>query len=85
MHVHIYIQGTSLMLSDFYPEHGHPKVEPQGFSLNLPIDKDIHARFQKAIDAGCTVVQPVNRMFWGDLFGAFKDPWGVNWCMNQQA
>ena len=85
MHVHAYIQGTSLMLSAFYPEHGHPKVESQGFLLMLPIENDIHARFQRAVDAGCTVVQPVEKMFWGDLYGALKDPWGVSWAMNQQA
>jgi PhnB protein len=85
MHVHAYICGSSLMLSDFYPEHGHAKVAPQGFSLMLPVDRDIEARFQRAVDAGCTIVTPVQKMFWGDLYGELKDPWGVSWAMNQQA
>lgn len=82
MHVHLYVNGSSVMLSDFYPEHGHPKVEPQGFSLMLMVD-DIHARFQRAVDAGCTVVMPVEKMFWGDIYGQLKDPFGVMWAMNQ--
>jgi uncharacterized glyoxalase superfamily protein PhnB len=82
MHVHLHVNGSSLMLSDFFPEHGHQKVAPQGFSLVL-IARDIHAQFQRAVDAGCEVVTPVQQMFWGDLFGALRDPYGVNWAMNQ--
>jgi uncharacterized glyoxalase superfamily protein PhnB len=47
------------------------------------IARDIHAQFQRAVDAGCEVVTPVQQMFWGDLFGALRDPYGVNWAMNQ--
>jgi uncharacterized glyoxalase superfamily protein PhnB len=82
MHVHLYVNGSSLMLSDFFPEHGHPKVAPQGFSLVL-IARDIHGEFQRAVDAGCEVVTPVQQMFWGDLYGALRDPYGVSWAMNQ--
>ena len=28
MHAHVYINGGSLMMSDAYPEHGHPLREP---------------------------------------------------------
>ena len=84
MHVHLYVNGASVMLSDFFPEHGHEKVQPQGFSLVLPVG-DIEARFQQAVDAGCEVVTPVQKMFWGDYFGALRDPYGVNWAMNQRA
>lgn len=82
MHVHLYVNGSSLMLSDVYPEHGQPKAAPQGFSLVLMV-RDIHADFQRAVDAGCEVVTPVQQMFWGDLFGALRDPYGVSWAMNQ--
>ena len=82
MHVHLHINGSSVMLSDFYPEHGHAKVDPQGFTLVLSV-RDIHAAFQRAVDAGAEVTQPVAQMFWGDLFGALRDPFGVSWAMNQ--
>ncbi len=52
MHIHLYINGGSVMLSDAYPEHGHPWQAPQGFSLMLPVKDNIDARFQRAIDAG---------------------------------
>ena len=85
MHVHAYINGSSVMLSDFYPEHGHAKLRPQGFTMLLAVEDGIHERFQRAVNAGCTVVAPVRQMFWGDLYGELKDPWGVSWAMNQQA
>ena len=82
MHVHLYVNGSSLMLSDFYPEQGFPKVAPQGYCLMLMVD-NIHARFQRAVDAGCEVVMPVEKMFWGDTYGQLRDPYGVLWSMNQ--
>jgi uncharacterized glyoxalase superfamily protein PhnB len=81
MHVHLYINGSSVMLSDPYPEHGHPYVPAAGFSLMLPVD-DIDAWFKRAIDAGCTSVMPPADMFWGDRYGQLKDPFGVLWALN---
>src|ERR1700758_3283317 len=51
MHVHLHVNGSSVMLSDFFPEHGHAKLTPQGFSLVLMVD-DIEAAYRRAIDAG---------------------------------
>ena len=82
MHVHLYVNGASLMIADFYPEHGQPPVKPQGFSLAL-MATDIHAQFQRAAAAGCEVTMPVQEMFWGDLYGQLKDPYGVDWALNQ--
>ena len=82
MHVHLYVNGASLMLADFYPDHGQPKVPHQGFSLALMVT-DIEKKFQRAVDAGCTATMPVQKMFWGDLYGQLKDPYGVDWAMNQ--
>ena len=81
MHVHLHINGSSVMLSDFYPEHGHPKVAPQGFSITLQVD-DADAWFDRAASAGCATIMPVQDMFWGDRYGQLKDPFGVIWAVN---
>ncbi len=81
MHIHLYINGGSLMLSDPYPEHGHPLQTPQAFSLLLPV-KDIDAWWKRAVDAGAEVVMPLQVMFWGDRYGQLRDPFGVLWAMN---
>lgn len=82
MHVHLYVNGSSLMLSDPYPEYGHALQTPQAFDLMLQVD-DIDAWFARAVAAGAEVVQPVQEMFWGARYGQLRDPFGVSWSMNQ--
>lgn len=80
MHIHLVINGGSLMLADPFPEHGAPLEKPAGFMLHLQIE-DIDAAFDKAVKAGATVKLPVQDMFWGDRYGQLVDPFGVMWTM----
>ncbi|HUB47297.1 MAG TPA: VOC family protein [Acetobacteraceae bacterium] len=82
MHVHLYINGSSVMLGDPYPEHGCADQPAQGFNLALMVN-DIEAWWQRAIDAGATPVMPPQDMFWGDRYAQLRDPFGVLWAMNQ--
>jgi uncharacterized glyoxalase superfamily protein PhnB len=84
MHIHLHINGSSVMLSDFYPEYGHAVQQPQGFSMTL-IVKDIDAWWARAVGAGAETVMPVQEMFWGDRYGELRDRFGVRWAMNQPA
>jgi PhnB protein len=81
MHAHLYINGSSLMMSDAYPEHGHPFKEPAGFHIMLPV-QDVDAWYDRAVKAGCTAIMPPADMFWGDRYGQLKDPFGVTWAIN---
>ncbi len=83
MHIHLYVNGSSLMLSDSYPEHGHPHRPAQGYTLTLHLGAgEIDAWWARAVDAGAEVTTPLQQMFWGDRYGALKDPFGVIWAMN---
>jgi uncharacterized glyoxalase superfamily protein PhnB len=83
MHIHLHINGSTLMLGDAFPEHGHPHKEAQGYTLQLHLDNsDIDAWWQRAVDAGCEIVTPLQVMFWGDRWGQVRDPFGVAWAMN---
>ena len=82
IHVHLYINGASVMLSDPFPEQGFPAVTPQGFTLHLAVD-DADLWFNRAVEAGATVGMPLADMFWGDRYGQLKDPFGVVWAFNQ--
>jgi uncharacterized glyoxalase superfamily protein PhnB len=84
MHIHLYLNGSSMMLGDGYPEQGHPALPPQGFTLTLMTD-DIEAAFKRAVDAGCAAVMPPQKMFWGDTYAQLRDPFGFDWSMNQGA
>jgi uncharacterized glyoxalase superfamily protein PhnB len=81
MHAHVYINGNSLMMSDAYPEHGHPLQQPAAFSVMLKVD-DADAWYDRAIAAGCIAIMPPADMFWGDRYGQLKDPFGVIWAIN---
>jgi len=79
MHLHLYINGSSVMLSDPFPEHGHPFVPLAGFSLMLPV-KDVDSWWQRAVDAGLAPTMKPEDMFWGDRYAQAKDPFGVLWA-----
>jgi uncharacterized glyoxalase superfamily protein PhnB len=76
MHVHLHVNGASLMLSDPYPEHGCGYVPAAGFNLMQPV-QDVDAAWQRAVDAGCSGIMAPQDMFWGDRYGQCKEPFGV--------
>ncbi|HEV7335731.1 MAG TPA: VOC family protein [Bosea sp. (in: a-proteobacteria)] len=80
MHIHLYINGGSLMLSDPYPEYGYPWQQPQGCTLTLRVD-DIDFWWKRGVEAGMEVVTPVEVMFWGDRYGQYRDPFGFLWAL----
>jgi uncharacterized glyoxalase superfamily protein PhnB len=82
MHVHLYVNGSSLMLSDPYPEHGCALQAPQGFTLTLQVN-DIDSWFTRAVEAGATVLMPVQKMLWGARYAQLRDPFGVAWAINE--
>lgn len=82
MHIHLYVNGASLMLGDFYPEHGHAKEAPAGFTIQLIVDST-QAWFDRAVAAGCEATVPPQEMFWGDTWGQVRDPFGFIWAFNQ--
>jgi PhnB protein len=84
MHIHLHVNGSSLMLSDPFPEHGHALEKPQAFNLTLHVT-DIDACWKRAIEAGFKEVMPPQDMFWGDRYAQLRDPYGVLWSMNQAA
>ena len=82
MHIHLYLNDSSLMLCDAYPEHGHTLSDHQGYTLHLKVT-GIDRWWQRAIDAGCQIVLPLQEMFWGERYGQLRDPFGVLWSMSE--
>jgi PhnB protein len=82
MHCQLRVNGALLMLSDGFPEHGHPALPPQAVVLHLQVD-DIDVWWKRAVDAGAAVSMPVELMFWGDRYGVLKDPFGFSWSLGQ--
>jgi uncharacterized glyoxalase superfamily protein PhnB len=80
MHIHLMVNGGSLMLADAFPDHGHPLETPGAFTLHLQVD-DADACWKRAVDAGAEPLMPVTDMFWGDRYGQFRDPFGIRWSV----
>ena len=80
MHCSMTINGSVLYMSDSFPEFGAPFVTPQGFNLHLQVD-DPDFWWKRAVDAGCTITMPLEKQFWGDIYGQLKDPYGITWAI----
>ena len=80
MHIHLVINGGSVMLADAFPDHGHPLETPGAFMLHLQVD-DVDAWWKRAVEAGAEVLMPVSEMFWGDRYGQLRDPFGIKWSI----
>ena len=84
MNCQLEINGGPLMVMDAMPEHGFPFQPSHSFTLQLIVD-DGQAWFDRAVAAGCTVLTPFQKMFWGDLWGSVRDPFGMHWAFDQPA
>ncbi len=82
MNAQLEINGGMIMLMDPMPEHGYPLQPSHSYGMQL-IVPDAQAWFDRAVEAGCTIGMPVQKMFWGDLWGQVVDPYGVHWGFDQ--
>jgi uncharacterized glyoxalase superfamily protein PhnB len=83
MHVELMLGDSRLLLHDEFPEHG--QFSPQGGQatgvvLHLYVD-DVDDIYQRTVDAGATVVMPLQDCFWGDRYAIVVDPFGHRWSM----
>lgn len=88
IHAAVLINGAMVMLNDDFPEmSGGRSMTPPALggtpvTIHLTVT-DVDAKFQQAIDAGATVVMPLEDQFWGDRYGMVRDPFGHQWSMGQ--
>jgi len=85
-HAEIKIGGTTLMLSDEYPEMnivGPQSLGGTSFSIHLHVD-DADAWIERAVAAGATVVRPAADAFYGERSGTVRDPFGHEWLLGHQ-
>jgi PhnB protein len=83
MHCQVEVNGGALMMSDMH-DPAAPVQKPQGFHLQLVVE-DGDLWWNRAVEAGCTVVMPFEKMFWGDRWGLLADPFGLVWAIDEPA
>src|SRR5687768_5046398 len=82
-HAEIKIGDSVIMLADEHPEMGHRGPQSLGGSsvgLMVYVD-DVDSQFERAIDAGAKVKQPLKDQFYGDRSGTIEDPFGHVWTI----
>lgn len=82
MHAQIVINGGLIMISDDFPEYrgGAETPPPAGVTIHLEVD-DADAWWARAVEAGASILMPIDDQFWGDRFGQLKDPFGHDWSI----
>jgi PhnB protein len=73
--------GFTLMASDTPP--GMERSEIGGITISLSGDdvEDLRGWFD-GLAAGGTVLMPLEKQMWGDVFGQLTDRFGVSWLVN---
>jgi PhnB protein len=86
MHVALPIgNNTVLMGSDILESMGLKFVAGNNFwlSINPDTEKDAEKYFE-ALSAGGNVLMPLEKTFWGALFGMLIDKFGMQWMVNYE-
>jgi len=80
-HAELEIGNSVIMLADESPEMDARSPRTGGgtpVSLHVYVE-DADATFERAVEAGAKMLQPVEDKFYGDRSGSFEDPFGHRW------
>lgn len=79
MHAQVEINGGSICMTDHMGD-----AAPSGNFGHLQLEVTDGAHWwRRAVAAGCTVIAPFERQFWGDDWGLLQDPFGIKWAILQ--
>lgn len=83
-HAQLRGEGWRMMASDIPAEH-HVAPNPMvNLSLNVYTEAEGLEAFEK-LSAGGTVFMPMQKTFWAESFGMFRDKFGFSWMVNYEA
>lgn len=88
IHAAVKVNGSVVLLNDDFPEMSDGKsMTPESLggtpvTIHLTVT-DVDTWFARALDAGATVIAPLEDQFWGDRYGVVRDPFGHQWSMGQ--
>lgn len=82
-HAELDFNGTTLMLSDEFPDYGikapHPD-EPVAVSIHLHVE-NADAVIARAAEVGATIEMEPTDQFYGERSGTVRDPYGHRWII----
>lgn len=85
-HAELDFNGTTLMISDEFPEFGMQGPQAGGGS---PVSLHLHVEnadrvVQQALDAGATLAMAPQDQFYGERTGVVIDPFGHRWMIGHE-
>jgi PhnB protein len=85
MQVELWFGDSPVMLADEFPDFG--VLSPLSIGGTATVlhlySEDVEALWQRALDAGAEVRQPLGDAFWGESYGQITDPFGHRWGLAQ--
>ena len=85
MQVELRFGDTTVMVADEFPELG--VLSPLSIGGTATVlhlrTENVDALWQRAIDGGAEVRQPLADAFWGERYGQIVDPFGHRWGLAQ--
>lgn len=84
MHISLPISSeTILMGSDSSEAFGKATTLGDNFSISINADSEEEAKkLFTGLSAGGKLTMPLDKTFWGSLFGMFTDKFGIRWMVN---
>ena len=82
MHIALPIGGNLLMGTDVPESMAHVKNgTSMSISINTDSEQETRDLFEKLSEGG-NIQMPLDKMFWGALYGMFTDKFGIQWMVN---
>ncbi|WP_314451743.1 glyoxalase/bleomycin resistance/extradiol dioxygenase family protein [uncultured Microbacterium sp.] len=83
MHSELRADGFTVMGADAFqePAGGWGTGRAQAAFMSDELDR-VQGIYDRFVEHGAKVVQPLEKQVWGDLSGELTDPWGVAWMFN---
>jgi PhnB protein len=89
LHADLEINGGHIYLSDDFETGADGTVAPTrlgGTTVTIHLESpEAGALWTTAVEAGATEVMPIEKQFWGSLYGRLSDPFGHSWSIGGPA
>ena len=86
MHSELRAEGFTVMGADGFDEHiqGWGATRTHAAFMSDEFDR-VRGFYDRFVERGAEVKQPLEKQVWGDFYGEVVDPWGVAWMFNVAA
>ena len=85
MHISLPVSKETILMGSDRPSSLGPVQNGNNFFISIQGESEAETkRIFRALSEGGTIVTPLERAFWGAIFGMLTDKFGVQWMINYQ-